>query len=126
MNILLSKSSDKPIYEQIKNQIKKSIIRGEMVEGESLPSMRELAKNLQVSVITTKRAYEDLEAEGYVTSFVGKGTYVARQNVAVFKKSKVMQIEEKLLEIIRDSKMIDLSLEELHLLVEKIYKEEDE
>lgn len=126
MNILLSKSSDKPIYEQIKNQIKKSIIRGEMVEGESLPSMRELAKNLQVSVITTKRAYEDLEAEGYVTSFVGKGTYVAKQNLAVLKESKVTQIEEKLLEIIRDSKVIDLSLEELQLLVEKMYKEEDE
>ncbi len=126
MNILLSKSSDKPIYEQIKNQIKKSIIRGEMVEGESLPSMRELAKNLQVSVITTKRAYEDLEAEGYVTSFVGKGTYVAKQNVAVLKESKVTQIEENLSKIIRDSKMIDLSLEELQLLVEKMYKEEDE
>lgn len=126
MNILLSKSSDKPIYEQIKNQIKKSIIRGEMVEGESLPSMRELAKNLQVSVITTKRAYEDLEAEGYVTSFVGKGTYVAKQNVAVLKESKVTQIEENLSKIIRDSKMINLSLEELQLLVEKMYKEEDE
>ncbi|MFO8068704.1 MAG: GntR family transcriptional regulator [Alkalibacterium sp.] len=124
MNILLSRTTNKPIYEQIKIQIKQSILRGEMVEGESLPSMRELAKNLEVSVITTKRAYVDLEAEGYVTSFVGKGTFVAKQNVALLKESKVIQIEEKLSIIVRDSKMIDLSLDDLQLLVEKKYKEE--
>ncbi len=126
MNILLSRTTDRPIYEQIKSQIKKSILRGEMIEGEALPSMRELAKNLQVSVITTKRAYEDLEAEGYVTSYVGKGTFVAKQNVAVIKESKVVQIEETLSKIIQESKMIDLSLKELQLIVEKIYEEENE
>lgn len=126
MNIILSKTSDKPIYEQIKNQIKQSILRGDMVEGESLPSMRELAKKLQVSVITTKRAFEDLEAEGYVTSFVGKGTFVAKQNLTVLKESKILQIEEKLSTIIEESKMINLSLQDLQVLLEKKYKEERE
>ncbi|GAB2480669.1 GntR family transcriptional regulator [Alkalibacterium psychrotolerans] len=126
MNILLSRTTDKPIYEQIKNQIKKSILSGEMVEGESLPSMRKLAKDLEVSVITTKRAYEDLEAEGYVTSLVGKGTFVAKQDVDILKESKVRQIEDNFKILIEDAKMIGLSLEDLHVLLENKFKEESE
>lgn len=126
MNILLSRTTDKPIYEQIKNQIKKSILSGEMVEGESLPSMRKLAKDLEVSVITTKRAYEDLEAEGYVTSLVGKGTFVAKQDLGILKESKVRQIEDNFKILIEDSKMIGLSLEDLHVLLENKFKEESE
>lgn len=126
MNILLSRTTDKPIYEQIKNQIKKSILSGEMVEGESLPSMRKLAKDLEVSVITTKRAYEDLEAEGYVKSLVGKGTFVAKQGVDILKESKVRQIEDNFKILIEDAKMIGLSLEDLHVLLENKFKEESE
>lgn len=126
MNILLSRTTDKPIYEQIKNQIKQSILSGEMIEGESLPSMRKLAKDLEVSVITTKRAYEDLEAEGYVTSLVGKGTFVAKQDLDSLKESKVRQIEDNLKTLIADAKMIDLSLGDLHVLLENKFKEESE
>lgn len=125
MNILLSKTADLPIYEQIKNQIKQSILNEELVEGELLPSMRELAKNLQVSVITTKRAYEDLESEGYVVSVVGKGTYVSQQDTAILREKYVTQIENNLAKVIFDSKLIDLSLKELMELIEKKYKEDE-
>ena len=81
MNILISNSSDKPIYEQIANQIKQMIINGELEAGASLPSMRVLAKELRISVITTKRAYEDLERDGFIYSVVGKGTYVKILNL---------------------------------------------
>ena len=80
MNIIISNTSKEPIYKQIKNQIKQSIFKGELQEGDALPSIRALAKDLHISVITTKRAYEDLEQEGFITSVVGKGSFVAGQN----------------------------------------------
>ena len=80
MNIVISNSSDKPIYEQIAQQIKKMIISGELSPGDALPSMRFLAKELRISVITTKRAYSDLERDGFIETVTGKGSFVANQN----------------------------------------------
>ncbi|EXJ23859.1 Transcriptional regulator, GntR family [Alkalibacterium sp. AK22] len=124
MNILLSHKSNKPIYEQIKSQIKNSILSGQLIEGEPLPSIRKLAKDLEVSVITTKRAYEDLEAEGYVTSLVGKGTFVAKQEVGKLKESKIRQIEHHLEIVIEDAQVVGLSLENLQQLLKSKFKEE--
>ena len=81
MNLIISNSSGKPIYEQITAQIKNSILSGELQEGEALPSMRALAKDLRISVITTKRAYEDLERDGFVVTVAGKGCFVAPRNL---------------------------------------------
>ena len=81
MNIIISNSSNTPIYEQIKEQIKNKIVSNELKTGELLPSIRNLAKDLRVSVITTKNAYDELEREGYVETIPGKGTYVANKNI---------------------------------------------
>lgn len=86
MQIIISNSSKEPIYEQITNQIKSYILAGELQEGTAIPSMRNLAKDLQVSVITTKRAYEELEKAGFIYSIVGKGSFIAEQNLEVMRE----------------------------------------
>lgn len=96
MNISISNSSGKPIYSQISEQIKSAIISGALEEDEMLPSIRLLAKELRISVITTKRAYEDLERDGFITSVPGKGSFVARKNVAIIREEQLKKIEELL------------------------------
>lgn len=123
MKILISNTSKEPIYEQIKRQIKESILRGELKEGELLPSIRQLARDLHISVITTKRAYEDLEKEGYITSVVGKGSFVAGQNRELLREMKLRWIEEKLAEVVAESKSLDISLEELQEMLKLLYEE---
>lgn len=123
MRIIISNSSKEPIYEQIYQQIKQQIIKGELTEGEALPSMRQLAKDLQISVITTKRAYEELEKAGFIYSIVGKGSFVAEQNLELVKERKLRAIEEKLVEVVNNSKEIGLSLAELQEMLEIFYKE---
>src|SRR5690625_3487552 len=125
MNIILNTTSKEPLLQQIKEQIKQHILNGTLQEGDALPSMRQLAKDLKVSVITTKRAYEDLEQEGYVVSAVGKGTFVAGQQPHVLKEWQLREIENKLEEIVGMSKQIGLTKEELIELLE-IYYEGDE
>lgn len=93
MKIILKNNSDFPIYEQIKQQVKQNILKGHVVPGEHLPSMRELAKDLQVSLITTKRAYEDLEKDGFVTTIRGKGTFVKEQDSSILKEKQFFTIE---------------------------------
>ncbi|MFS8580193.1 MAG: GntR family transcriptional regulator [Novibacillus thermophilus] len=124
MNIIISNTSKEPIYEQIKNQIKQSIFKGELQEGDSLPSIRALAKDLHISVITTKRAYEDLEQEGFITSVVGKGSFVAGQNSDLIREKRLKWIEDKLTEVVTESKTLDISLEELKDMLELLYKED--
>ena len=124
MNIIISNTSKEPIYEQIKNQIKQSIFKGELQEGDSLPSIRALAKDLHISVITTKRAYEDLEQEGFITSVVGKGSFVAGQNSDLIREKRLKWIEDKLTEVVTESKTLDISLEELRDMLELLYKED--
>ncbi|RPF53471.1 GntR family transcriptional regulator [Aquisalibacillus elongatus] len=123
MQIIISNSSKEPIYEQIINQIKSSILSGDLKEGTALPSIRQLAKDLQISVITTKRAYEELEKSGFIYSIVGKGSFVAEQNLEVIREKKLKVIEEQLSAVIENSKEIGLSFDELQELLELLYEE---
>ncbi|AST95401.1 GntR family transcriptional regulator [Shouchella clausii] len=123
MQIIISNSSKEPIYEQITNQIKSAILSGELPEGTAIPSMRKLAKDLQISVITTKRAYEELEKAGFIYSIVGKGSFVAEQNLEVMREKKLRVIEEQLSTVIANSKEIGLSVEELQELLKILYEE---
>ena len=123
MQIIISNSSKEPIYEQITEQIKSSILTGELQEGESLPSMRRLAKDLQISVITTKRAYEELEKAGFIYSIVGKGSFVAEQNLELVREKKLKVIEEQLNAVIANSREIGLSMDDLQQLLEILYEE---
>src|SRR5690625_737021 len=124
LNILISSNSKEPLFQQIKEQIKEQIFSGELKEGDALPSMRVLAKELKVSVITTKRAYEDLEQEGFVISAVGKGTFVAGQQPQVLKEWQVRELENDLEKVVESSKRIGLTKEEFFELID-IYYEED-
>lgn len=123
MNIILSNSSQEPIYLQVKNQIKQSILRDEMKEGDLLPSMRRLAQDLRISVITTKRAYEELEREGFITSFVGKGSFVAGQSNDLIQEKRLKMVEEGLSEIVAVSKNLNISLQQLQELLLMLYEE---
>ncbi|MBE3592154.1 MAG: GntR family transcriptional regulator [Thermoanaerobacter sp.] len=123
MDIIISNSADEPIYEQIVRQIKEAILKGELEEGELLPSIRNLAKELQISVITTKRAYDELEKEGFITTIPGKGTYVAAQNKELMREKRLKIVEEKLVEAIIAAKAVNLSLEEIKEMLEILYKE---
>jgi|SRR5690625_977936 len=123
MQIIISNSSKEPIYEQITNQIKSSVLTGELQEGASLPSIRQLAKDLQISVITTKRAYEELEKDGFIYSIVGKGSFVAEQNLEIIREKKLKVIEEQLSAVITNSREIGLSLDELQQLLNFLYEE---
>lgn len=96
MNIIISNSGDKPIYEQITAQIKAMVMNGQLKEGDALPSMRMLAKELRISVITTKRAYEDLERDGFITTVVGKGSFIKAADTSLVREERLKQIEELL------------------------------
>lgn len=124
MNIFISNSSGQPIYEQIVTQIKGLIISGELKEGDSLPSMRVLAKELRISVITTKRAYEELEKEGFITSMTGKGSFVASKNTNLIKEENLRKIEASMASIIEVSKQCGLQLDDLIEMFTIIYEGE--
>ncbi|RKD25618.1 GntR family transcriptional regulator [Ammoniphilus oxalaticus] len=113
MNIIISKSNDQPIYNQIKEQIKEQILNGELVENVALPSIRKLAKDLQISVITTKRAYDELENEGFIETFPGKGSFVASQDRELLKENQLKLIEEKLSEVLAQSKAFNIHVDEI-------------
>ncbi len=123
MNILISQTSKTPLYVQIKEQIKEKIWKGELKEGDLLPSMRVLAKDLQVSVITTKRAYEELESEGFLFSSVGKGTFVAGQQSHVLKEWQIREIENQLEELVLEAKRLGLSEQDLVDMIRIYYKD---
>ncbi|MDT9721199.1 GntR family transcriptional regulator [Paenibacillus sp. ClWae2A] len=113
MNILISNASSDPIYMQILTQIRQSILSGELVAGDSLPSIRQLAKDLQVSVITTKRVYEELEKEKLIDSVVGKGSFVSGANQDFIRERRMKQLEEKMLEVIRESRELGMSSQDV-------------
>lgn len=113
INIIINNMSGQPIYEQICEQIKTFIISGQLKENEALPSIRVLAKDLRISVITTKRAYEELEREGYVYTIGGKGCFVAKRNLELVREQNLREIEEHLLRISQLAKSCGLSNEEL-------------
>ena len=126
MNIIISNASDKPIYEQISSQIKAQIMNGQLQEGELLPSIRVIAKELKVSVITTKRAYADLERDGFIEVVQGKGSFVASRNMDFIREEQLKNIEALLQKSADIAKMSDISLEELIEMMSLSYKGEDE
>lgn len=124
MDIIISNSSGRPIYEQISSQIKEQILRGELNKGDALPSMRLLAKELRISVITTKRAYEELERDGFIETVTGKGSFVAGKNTEIVREEYLKNIEEKMMEILNLASYCGLSQEDLQKMLELMYDEQ--
>ena len=122
MNIVISNSGEIPIYEQIASQIKRAVIAGEVKPGEPLPSLRFLAKELRVSVISTKRAYEELEREGYITSVPGKGSFAAEINRELLREEQYKRLEEHLNEAVDAARTAGISLGEMKELLETLYE----
>ena len=123
MDIIISNSSDKPIYEQITAQIKNMIMSGQLKEGMPLPSMRTLAKELRISVITTKRAYEDLERDGFISTVVGKGSFVKAADVRLVLEEKLKEIEELLSRVVDLASQSGISREEVLEILDIYYME---
>ena len=126
MDIIITNQSDRPIYEQIMDQIKAQIMNGELKEGDALPSMRLLAKELRISIITTKRAYEELEREGYIESYTGKGSFVKGVNHEMVKESVMFEIETMMEEMFEKAEVAKLSFEELTERWNLLYEERRE
>ena len=124
MDIIISNSSGRPIYDQISEQIKEKILTGQLEEGEALPSMRLLAKEHRISVITTKRAYEELERDGFIVTMTGKGSFVAEKNTEAVREEYLKRIEEHIGEIVRLSVSCHLGLEDIKEMVTLAYEEE--
>lgn len=123
MKILISNKSDLPIYEQIKSQIKEEILSGAIAENEFLPSIRQLAKDLGISVITTTRAYSDLENEGFIATLRGKGSYVLPKDSEMVKEQYLKKIEEAFTIAIENAKLANISNEELTLILKTLLEQ---
>ena len=113
MDIILNNSSQRPLYEQIEEQLKSQILSGALKEGDALPSMRVLAKELRISIITTKRAYEDLERDGFIVSVTGKGSFVKGLNSGFVRESMLFEIEEMLERVAEKAEVGGITYEEL-------------
>lgn len=125
MDIMISNSSGQPIYDQIYTQIRSMILNGVLKEGDSLPSMRLLAKELRISVITTKRAYEELERDGFIETVTGKGSFVGKNNLEFMKEEHLKSMEQNLVKAIQDAKLANLSLNEMKELLDMLYTEDN-
>ena len=125
MEIILSNASQKPIYEQITSQINAMIMNGELKAGDAMPSMRKLAKELHVSVITTQGAYDDLQKDGFIVTVPAKGTFVSTQNQDFIREENRRRIEQLLTDAVELAKENGIELEELRTTVEVLYQEED-
>jgi len=124
MKIIISNSSSEPIYQQIVYQLKEQILKGKLKAGDALPSIRSLAKELQVSVITTKRAYEELEREGFIQTVQGKGSFIAAHNREMLREKKFSIVEEKLTEAVLAAKSLELTWDELIEILRQLYEKE--
>lgn len=122
MDIILSNSSGKPIYEQIADQVREQILSGALSAGDALPSMRVLAKELRISVITTKRAYEELERDGFLDNVPGKGCFVAPQNRELLREAQLRRAEEFLAQAVEEARKGGVTLEELDEMLAILYK----
>ena len=123
MKIIISKTSDSPLYQQIKDKIKDAILKDELVEGDPLPSIRSFANDLKVSVLTIRRVYEELEQEGFVVSQVGIGTFVSASNVELLRDSKRRLVEQKMQDTIQTAKSLNISKDELNAMMDILYEE---
>ena len=124
MDIIISNANKKPIYDQIASQIKDMIMIGNLKEGDALPSMRLLAKELRISVITTKRAYEELEREGFIETATGRGSFVAKKNLDLIREEQMRRAEEYLLKSVDVAKSSGITLIELVEILTTLYEEE--
>jgi len=124
LKIVISNTSEAPLYQQIKDQIKDAILKGELVEGDALPSIRAFANDLKVSVLTIRRVYDELEQEGFVTSQVGIGTFVSTSNIELLRDSKRRLVEKKMLDMIQTAKSLGISKDELNAMMDILYEEE--
>ncbi len=118
MDLIVSNSSDRPIYEQITRQLKDAILAGDLVEGQRLPSIRALANDLRISVITTKRAYADLEAQGFIETVQGKGSFVAGGNKELLREERLRSVESLLEQALREAEGAGVPLEEVHAMLD--------
>lgn len=121
MVIILSNSADEPIYQQIITQIKSAIMSGELSPGEALPSLRVLASQLRISIITTKRAYEELERDGFIETVAGKGCYVKQQNSDFLREEAVRYTEELLAKACEQGRMCGLTLDDMKEILDYVY-----
>lgn len=124
MDIIISNSSNIHLYEQVKEQIKNKIVSNELKTGELLPSIRSLAKDLRISVITTKNAYEELEREGYIETIPGKGTYVANKNKELIKEEQLQKVEGLIDTAVSIAKISGISKEEIREMLDILFEEE--
>ena len=124
MEIIIRNTVNQPIYEQIYTQLKNQIIAGELQPGEALPSIRALAKDLKISVITTKRAYDELEAQGFLYTVAGKGCFVAEKNMDLIREQRLRELEEHLIRAAELAKSCNLSRRELEEILQSLLEEE--
>ncbi|MBM7599529.1 GntR family transcriptional regulator [Virgibacillus halotolerans] len=124
MKIIISNTNSSPIYEQIASQIRNQVINGKIESGYSLPSIRALAKELQVSVITTKRAYDTLEQEGFINTVAGKGSFIATQDTQLIKERKLNKLETTIIEVLQMAEELEMPKEELFGLINFLNEEE--
>lgn len=124
MKILISNTADKPLYQQIKDQIIDAVLKSELTEGDPLPSIRSFANDLKVSVLTIRRVYDELEQEGFVSSQVGIGTFVSTGNVELLRDSKRHMVETKMQELIDMAKTLNIPKEELNAMMDILYEED--
>lgn len=120
MDIIISNASDKPIYEQITSQMKALIMAGTLQEGQQLPSIRALASDLRISVITTKRAYADLEAQGFIETVPGKGSFVAGGNMELLREERLKHVEELLAKAADEARSAGITTQDLHEMLDLI------
>jgi len=125
VNIIFSNSSNLAIYEQIMNQIKLAIMNKEIRPGDPLPSIRGLAKDLQISVITTKRAYEELEQEGLIYSVSGKGFYVSEQNTGMLMEKKLAMLEQQIADMVKECKAVGLGAKDVKDIIDMLYSDNE-
>lgn len=123
MELLITNASDQPIYAQIASQIQDAILSGELAEGEALPSIRSLANDLRISVITTKRAYAELEEAGFINTVQGKGSFVAGGNRELLREARLKRVEELLASTIKEATATDVSAADLHAMLDALLEE---
>lgn len=124
MNIIISNSIGEPIYEQIKKAIKEAIYSNELKEGEILPSVRVLANDLKISFLTVKKAYDELETEGFIKTIQGKGSYILPENLEFLREEKLKEIENNAVAIVKLSKIYNITEEEVINLIKMMFKED--
>lgn len=124
MNIIVSNSSDVPLYMQIKEQIKEAVLKGELEDGELLPSIRNFANDVHVSVLTIRRVYDELEKEGFAVSRAGRGTFVSMGNMELLRDSRRRIIEQDLQKAVHNAMLFDITKEELYAMLDILYEEE--